>query len=198
MKYFSILSLMLFSCWGCAQMGDMMPSQEMTAARKLFLQKKYQDAAKSFSQIRQRTKRISLQQKALLGQACSQILLAQDQAQSQEALQLWQAWCEKRANTFHTEDICALLTPVMERWIHPEKKEGVKKSHKRKSITQRLHFSKESDLTTTLANQKKELKQLRDQLAERDRNIKELNTKLKALEEINQEIEQKKKGMNFQ
>ncbi len=197
-RYSYILTFILFTCWGCAHIGNMLQPQEMQDARKLFLQKNYEEAAAAFSRIRRQTRNSSLQQRALLGQTCSQILLAEDDVQLREALQLWQIWCNRRANMFCSKEICTFLTPVMERWSDPKKKSTVKKGQKRKSLSQRLNFPKKSDLGEVLANQEKELKKLRDQIRERDQSIEELNTKLKALEDINQEIEQKKKGIDFQ
>ncbi len=193
-----ILIFILFNCWSCSHIANIMLPQEMKTARELFLQKNYSDAAEAFSRIQNQAQQDSLRQKALLGQACSRMLLADSEIQSQEALQLWQTWCEGQANTFHLEDFCIFLTPVMEKWSNPQKKRSVRKTQKRKSLSQRLNFREESDLAKEFANQEKELRKLRSQIKEREQNIKELNTKLKALEDINQEIDQKKKGMDLQ
>ncbi len=197
-KYSYILIFILFNCWSCAHIGSMIQPQEMQTARKLFLQKNYKDAAAAFSRIQRQTKNSSLRQRALLGQTCSQILLAENDVQLREALHQWQIWCNRRINTFHAKEICTFLTPVVENWSHPKKKRGTKKGRKRKTLSQRLNFPEKSDLGKALANQEKELRKLREQIKERDQNIEELNTKLKALEDINQEIEQKKKGIDFQ
>ncbi len=190
--YGYILSLVLFNCWGCTQIKDMAPSKEINTARELFLQKKYQNAVETFSQIQRQTPKESLQQKALLGEVCSRILLATNKTQSRKALQLWQTWCKKRRSILHREDLCTFLTPVMEKWSHS------KQNQKSPPLPQHLLLPKESDLSKAFANQKKKLKKLRNQIKEKDQKIEELNKKLKALEDINQEIDQKKKGIDFQ
>ncbi len=197
-RYSYILIFVLFNCWGCAHIASMIEPQEMQAAKELFLQKNYKDAATAFSRIQSQTTKDSLRQRALLGHACSKILLAENEVQSREVMQLWETWCSRQPNTFHTEELCTFLTPVVERWSNPKKKRIVKKSKKRKSLSQGSSSSEKSDIGKVLASQEKELKKLRNQIKEKDQNIEELNIKIKALEDISQEIEQKKKGINFQ
>ncbi len=184
-----------------------MPPQEMVAAKKMFLNKEYKNAAESFSRIHWKTKKDVFRQKALLGMACSRMLLAGNTLQWQEALKLWQAFCENQTQNLSSEELCVFLTPVLKKWSYPKKKAKVEKEHEKKrkvkkeknkkSITLKNGRSGKSDIFKVFLKQKKELKKLRRQIKVKDHKIKELNKKLKALEAIYQEIDRKKKGMNF-
>ncbi len=179
-------------------MRSTMLPEEMNVARELFLNKKYKEAAESFSQIRLQTEKDFLRQKAFLGQVCSQMLLAENETQSQEVLQLWQTWCRKGTNTFQAGDLCLFLTPVVGKWADSNKKGLAEERLKKKPLSQCLRFPEGSDLARELASQKKEVKKLRTQIKKKNQDIEELKAKLKALEDINQEIDQKKKGMDLQ
>ncbi len=196
-RYPYILFFILFSCLSCTHTGRILLPQEMQTANALFLQKNYKDASQAFYQIQRQTQNNALRQRALLGQTFSQMLLAQNEIQSREVLQLWQTWCHGQATTFHSEDLCIFMTPMLEKWSSSKKKRRVKKEPNRQPLRQRSHPPETSNLIKVIATQKKELKKLRAQIKKRNQNIKELNTKLKALEDINQEIDQKKKGMDF-
>ncbi len=148
----------------------------MKTARALFLQEDYEGAAEAFSRIYSQVKKDSSRQRALLGLACSRILVARNDVRFQEALELWQTWCRNQRDDLDLENLCVFLTPVLEKWSYPEEEEN-------------------PDLSSTFANQEKELKKLRSQVRIKNRKIKELNKKLKALEAISQEIDQKKKGI---
>ncbi len=177
MRYFFVICFLLFNCWGCIHEKRTMMSQEMETARALFLQKDYEGAAETFSRIYPQIEKDSLQrQKVLLGLACSRMLAAQNVAQFQGALELWESWCGNPAGSLNSGDLCIFLTPMLEKWSYPEKEEN-------------------PDLSRTFVDQEKELEKLRSQLRITNQKIKELNKKLKALEAISQEIDQKKKGI---
>ncbi len=177
MRYVVLMCFLSVNLLGCIPGKTMIP-QEMKAARTLFLQKDYEDAAEIFSRIHSRAKKNSSRQKALLGLICSRMLAARNDKQFQDALQLWQTWCRKRTDNPDSENLCIFLTPVLEKWSYPGREEY-------------------SDSSETFLKQKKELKKLHGQIKVKNQKIKELNKKLKALEAIYQEIDQKKKGMNF-
>ncbi len=178
MRYFLVMCFLLLNCWGCIHEKRTIMPQEMETANAFFLQEDYEYAAEIFSRIYSRAKEVSFRQRALLGLTCSRILLSQNGTQFQEALQLWQTWCKKQTDNLDSENLCMFLTPVFETLSLPEKE-------------------KVPDLSSSVANKEKEVKKLRSQVRIKNRKIKELNKKLKALEAIYQEIDQKKRGMNF-
>ncbi|PID75648.1 MAG: hypothetical protein CSA20_03365 [Deltaproteobacteria bacterium] len=197
-KYSYLLLFILFSCWGCTHIGGSMPPEEMETAEELFLYKNYREAAEAFSRIQRQTEKESLRQKAFLGQICSQMLLADNENRSLDTLQLWQTWCGRQADTSPSKDLCTFFTPVVKQWTEATKKAPVETSQKEKFLGQGLNSREGSDPARLLADQEQKLQRLRSQIKKKNQDIEELNTKLKALEAIHQEIDQKKKGMDFQ
>ncbi|SMC21504.1 hypothetical protein SAMN02746041_01193 [Desulfacinum hydrothermale DSM 13146] len=113
-----------------------------------------------------------LQQQALFAMACMRLIQAKSPEEFRSAVNVWELWKKQYQPSRDCEDP-RLLTPLLQNL--PAMQERALLSQKLKEQPRTSHCTK--------------------RLEEKDKEIQELRKRLRALESIHQEIEEKKKGL---
>ena len=209
----------------------------LVVAIDFFKNKSYIQAEVLFKKLYEEARSPEIRRNALYGFACTQLALAQNDDELNEAFNLWYSWYKIPAETVSVEDP-RLMEPVFEkiisrRWSLNNFGENtirneptdifISNDYLPKSPANltgnpspdELNQEKETlgnnripirevetpnpnmEIQYLLESREKEILKLRQQLGSMEKNIKSLKNQIHAIEEIHQEIFEKKKGMRL-
>ena len=189
-------------------------------ATKAFSSKNYKEAATIFYLLQQQTKNIELKRKALYGQACARLIIADTPDAFKNAVFLWDSWRQIRDNRKDCEDpgwldILILRGAPIEPVEQSKAKENAEKIPQKDISPAQISADQnlEHKLKKQLQIKNKEIRLLKKQiisfkvqtkiLAEQSDQIKALEEEIQLLkhqiitiEAIDQNIQQKKKQIS--
>jgi hypothetical protein len=207
------LSLLLVS--GCKASWPFAPARveslpspvEMKQYRQAVLayqQKAYLEAAKSFEVIRTQTRDKRFALTALYGLALSKLMAAKTPKEYNDALLLWQRWVENVPAKFDYEDPVLAGALIEEKMLfsniplssEPIKEKAPEKPEQMVSRWLLIKSKLELDrLREELEVSKITLDKRKKTIQARDKEIRELKRRFKALETIDQKIQKKKNAI---
>ena len=199
---------------GCQSMG-IHPFQEKLVEPQKAIEKQfglaldayasadYKKAAKIFSSIREQSEDAVIARKALYGLACAELMMADNQDSFHEAITIWNNWVmlAMAIPEFHTVETPLLFAPIVnEKIVFSNRSIPTEQTD---AVSQHLTFvtGRYTNLKNELARVQGELAAAKEQSAERQQTIEilqqdilKLKDQIKAIELIDQKIQEKKKA----
>ncbi len=144
----------------------------------------YQKALEIYRMLSQLARREKIRRQALYGMACAQLILAEDEAEMETSITLWDAWSGLITDEPKTEDP-RLLKALLEQKTESKRAEASKLLEpKPRPPKTSPHVLEEKD---------EEIKKLQTQIKGLKSELRELAYQLECLEAIDQKIQEKKK-----
>ena len=188
-------------------------AMQLESAIKEYEKGNYQEASENFRSILENTADPSLKKTALKGLACSRYILAQTRQEFEIVRELGRKW-QKMPGRDYSDEKCRMLGPVLEKWAstvncdpsreqtaagaaiaflsNPEDIIAVEPGY---SEALENATEKNAELLKRLGEKEEKIRSLEQQVSRMEKDMRLLKEQIAALEEIHQDINKKKKGI---